>query len=289
MILWLNIIRWKNLLIIWISIFVIVLPHFDPQNPSPFYEFILWAIICSTIAASGNIMNDWLDVKQDKENKKPNIFINNQHKKTATILIILLMILCSWAIWSSNNQMTLGLLAVIAFLLLSLYNFIFKKIAILGNILIGILSAMVFVGVDIIVSSRLVYFEFGFDNKQIELFAGFAFVTTVIREIIKDAEDRKGDLWAGFNTIARFLNDQAIAIIILFMSLAGTTLVYLMMQGRQTNFLYHFTIYAIWANIISISAFILLLIPHPAKYIRASRTIKAGMLGSLIIYLILSY
>lgn len=288
MILWLNTIRWKNLLIIWISIFVIVLPHFDLQNPVPFYEFILWAIICCTIAAIGNIMNDWLDVKQDKENKKPNIFINNQHKKTGTILIILLIIICSWAIWFSNNQLTFGLLAIIALILLSLYNFILKKIAILGNILIGILSAMVFVGLDIIVSSRLIYFEFGFDSKQIELFAGFAFVTTVIREIIKDAEDRKGDLSAGFSTIARFFNDQAIAIFILFISIIGTTLVYLMMQGRQTNFLYHFTIYAAWANIISICAFILLLIPHPAKYIRASRTMKAGMLGSLIIYLILS-
>jgi 4-hydroxybenzoate polyprenyltransferase len=289
MIAWLNTIRWKNLLIIWISIFVIVLPHFDYRTPAPFYEFIRWAVICSTIAAIGNIINDWLDVKQDKENKKPNIFINNQQKKTGTILIIILLILCIGAIWYCNNQMILSLLAVIALCMLTLYNFIFKKIAIIGNIIIGILSAMVFVGIDIIVSSRLIYFEFGFNNKQIELFAGFAFVTTVIREIIKDAEDRKGDLYAGFNTIARFLNDQAIAILIFVISIGGSLLVYLFMQSRQTHFINLYLIYAAWANAMSLTATILLLIPHPGKYIRASRVIKAGMLGSLIIYLLLSY
>lgn len=288
MIHWLNTIRWKNLLIIWLSIIIIVIPHYNPFIISPYFEFIRWAIICSTIAAIGNILNDWLDVKQDKENKKPNIFIGGKNKQGGIILILLLLLICSGAIMSSRYQQVFSLMAGGSLLMLLLYNFIFKKFAFIGNFIIALLSALVFIGIDFIVLSRLIYFEFGFENKQLELIASFAFITTLVREIVKDAEDRRGDLYAGFHTLARYLNDTRIAILIMVISIAGSLCVYLLMMSRHMYFMNYFSIYASWANLICIGAAILLFIPHPAKYIRATRLVKAGMIGSLLIYLYLS-
>lgn len=287
---WLNTIRWKNLIIIWISILVVILPNFYfIINYDLISEFVFWGVICSSIAAIGNITNDWMDLKQDKENKKKNIFSDPNKKKSAVVLIISLLVTTGLSIVVSNNHSTFFIMASTALTLLILYNAFLKKIALVGNIVIALLTLMIFAGLDIIVLSRIIYFEAGIDNKQIELLGLFAFLTTLIREILKDAEDRKGDLFAGFNTVAKFLKDKWIALVIVVINLLGCWGIYFFMKWRQDNFMNAFLFYSLWSLAISISAAILMLIPHPSKYVRSTRIVKAGMLGCLIIYLILSF
>ncbi len=284
---WLHTIRWKNLLIIWISIVVIVLPHFDPAE-SGFFEFILWAIICSTIAAIGNITNDLLDIKQDRENKKKNIFSGGGNKRTAYIIIFLLLGICTAALFASRYMIIFSILAFTSLLLLLLYNLFLKKIVLIGNLIIAILTALIFVGVDMIVLSRLIYFEFGFENKQIELLACFAFITTLVREMIKDAEDRKGDLFAGFFTIAKYLKDKWIGILVIMISIGGIGGTYILMTKRHINFMDPFYYYSAWTLVVTLLSGFYMMSNNPSKYIRATRIIKAGMIGCLGIYLFLS-
>ena len=287
---WLNTIRWKNLIIIWISILAVIFPYLHHiLQLNLLGEFIRWGLICSSIAAIGNITNDWMDVKQDNENKKENIFIKPGKKKSAVILIAILIAISFVAILFSNNQSTFIILSSIAMLLLLLYNFIFKKIALVGNIIIAVLTAFIFLGIDIIVLNRVVFFGIGFENKQIEMLAAFAFVTTLIREILKDAEDRKGDLFARFNTIAKFLKDKWIAVLVVLVNIVGCIGIYYLMELRQANFMSAFIVYSIWITTVTLCSAILMLIPHPSRYIRATRVIKGGMLGCLVIYLLLSY
>lgn len=284
---WLHTIRWKNLLIIWISIIVIVFPHFDPAE-SGFFEFILWAIICSSIAAIGNITNDLLDIKQDRENKKKNIFTHGKNKRTAYIIIFLLLGICSGALFASRYMIVFSVLAFTSLLLLLLYNLFFKKIVFIGNLIIAILTALIFVGVDLIVLSRLIYFEFGFENKQIELLACFAFISTLIREMIKDAEDRKGDLFAGFFTIAKFLKDKWIGVLVIVICIVGMAGSYILISKRHTHFIDIFYYYSAWTLVVTLLSAFYMMSNNPSKYIRASRIIKAGMIGCLGIYLFLS-
>ena len=285
---WLYTIRWKNLLIIWISIIVIVLPHFDPEDWHNYFEFFLWAIICSSVAAIGNITNDLWDIKQDRENKKKNIFINGKNKRIAYFIVACFLLFAIWACLSSIFVKYFLCFAFVSLFLLLLYNLFLKKIALLGNLVIAFLTALIFIGIDFITSSRIIYFELGFKNKQIELLACFAFVTTLLREIIKDAEDRKGDSFAGLKTIAQYLNDKWLAGFIVILSVIGSAISYYIMTGRHTYFLHSYLYYSIYVIAISISAAIFMLIPQPSKYIRATRIIKAGMLGCLAIYLFLS-
>jgi len=285
---WLNTIRWKNLIIIWISIITIIAPHFNPTQFHLYFEFILWGIVCSTIAAIGNITNDLLDVKQDRENKKENIFIDGKNRISAFILIALLIGLSTSAILFSMYAQIFSLLALVSFMLLLLYNFFLKKIILVGNITVAILTTLIFLGINYIVQSRLSYFSLGFDNKQIELLACFAFITTLGREILKDAEDRKGDKLAGVNTIAKYLSDKWMAVLVTAFTLFGCWGVYLLLNTRQVHFTHSFYLYAGWVTVVSIISSFFMFTQSPSKYVIATRIIKGGMLGCLIIYLLLS-
>ncbi len=285
---WLHTIRWKNLIIIWLCIATVTLPYFKIKHAHLFIEFIWWGIVCSGIAAIGNITNDWMDVKQDRENKKKNIFIKSHNKKFALPIITVIVVVVVTAIFMSAFQTLFLLIASVSMVLLLLYNLFLKKIAIVGNLVIAALTGLVFVGIDLIVLSRIAYFEVGFQNKQIELLALFAILTTLIREIIKDAEDRKGDLYAGFHTIAKFLKDRWIALLIFFLSPLGCIGFYFIINGRQTHFIDSFLLYSGWCTLVTWASAALMLIPHPSRYVRATRVIKAGMLGCLVIYLFLS-
>lgn len=285
---WLNTLRWKNLLIIWLSIFVVLIPHVDFLNFASYIEFILWGIICTSVAAIGNITNDMLDVKQDRENKKDNIFQKGRNRKTAFLIILILLFINAGAIFYAELKINFLVLSAASLLLLMVYNIILKKIALLGNITIALLTALVFIGMDLIVISRLIYFDFGFQNKHLELLACYAFILTLVREIIKDAEDRKGDSLAGFKTLANLLRDSSIAIIIIMITATLVTASYFIMNWRQLNFMNELITYALVAGTTGLLCSMLMFSKHPSKYIWATRIAKLGMIGCLISYLILS-
>jgi 4-hydroxybenzoate polyprenyltransferase len=92
---------------------------------------------------------------------------------------------------------------VLAFLvcagLLFFYALSYKKMFLAGNVVIAVLTAI------------SVYFSILFDNSALVLtpvttvvtgYAFFAFMLTLIREIIKDCQDAEGDALYGANTIA---------------------------------------------------------------------------------------
>lgn len=287
MIRWLNTFRWKNLLIIWISIIVVILPYLNSQLEY-FFDFFLWGIICTCIAAIGNITNDFLDVKQDRENKKDNIFKEGKNKKTAWIFIFIFLIIASIACIASGFFIEFLSLSAFALVGLLLYNLALKKAAIIGNCIIALITALIFVGIDTICISSVVYSNMGFKTIHIELLAGFAFITTLVREIIKDAEDRKGDMYAGFNTIAKFMNDKWLSFLILILTVVLSGVFFLALRSRHFNYTQAYLIYCIWVLITVSAACYYMLANTPFRYIRATRIVKMGMLGCLLIYLILS-
>lgn len=287
---WLYTLRWKNLLIIWISILVIILPHLNSPmaNCSHYFEFILWGIVCSSVAAIGNITNDLWDVKQDKENKKKNIFVVGKNKRLAYFIIAVLLLCAVCACLVSKFVNCFLVLTIISLFLLLLYNLFLKRIAFLGNLVVAFLTALIFIGINFIITTNIIYFKYGFNNKYIELLACFAFITTFVREILKDAEDRTGDSFAGFKTIAQYLSDKWLAMLIIFISILGCAVTYFIIGSRHVNFTVPCFYFSCLTVLISIVAAIIMFISHPSKYIRATRIVKAGMLGCLVIYLLLS-
>ena len=154
------------------------------------------SIICIGIIllfmSSGYIMNDLMDISIDNYNQKKKTFLND--KKNIKIAYCINLCLLAIGLYLSmfiNEQAKLFLYSIIIPLLF-LYNFLFKKYAIIGNITVSFLLASVFIFLELALINTFMYLFYP---------AFFAFLINFIREIIKDIEDYKGDKKFGFKTL----------------------------------------------------------------------------------------
>ena len=96
----------------------------------------------------------------------------------------------------------IGIIHLITAGMLYFYSTSYKCIPFLGNFIISLLSALVVIIV-------IVPEPFAKDNPavmlMIALYAFFSFITTFIREIVKDIEDIEGDKQNGCSTMANSL------------------------------------------------------------------------------------
>lgn len=144
-------------------------------------------ILCACVlltAAAGYIINDYHDVNIDLTNKPEKVIIGRQVPRRWAMLLhfifngtaILLGLFLKWSI---------GLSVAVCMIMLWLYSVLLKKQFLSGNILVAALSAYVILILplyDNLISGYLVW-----------SYALFAFGISLLREIVKDAEDMRGD------------------------------------------------------------------------------------------------
>jgi 4-hydroxybenzoate polyprenyltransferase len=181
-----------------------------------FSEGPFWILVTSTtlIAAAGYIINDYFDYKTDQINRPETVVIDKAiNRRFAMLLHIILsaigLLLGAWLAYR-YYALRLVLFQVIAIALLWFYSTNFKKQLLTGNIIIALLTATIpFMpfAYEVLsgVHSNAAYFD---QNTNVRLvlvitllFSGFAFLTSLIREIIKDMEDFKGDIQTGCKTM----------------------------------------------------------------------------------------
>jgi len=165
-------------------------------------HFIFLVLASLFIAAAGYIINDYFDINIDEINKPQKMVVDTViHRRwaiawhfifsfTGIILTALaLPILEKWYLILAN-------IACVA--LLWFYSTNFKKSLLIGNIIISLLTAWAILIIFFSKVSVVNAFEPG-NHSQPKffrlafLYAGFAFVCSLIREAIKDIEDIKGD------------------------------------------------------------------------------------------------
>ncbi len=190
-------------------------------------DFFLLVLSTVFIAAAGYIINDYFDVRTDRINKPSNVIIDKGIKRrlamlTHTVFNIIGVALGFYIAWKIGNW-KFGLIHLLMATLLWFYSTTFKKMFLAGNLLVAFFTAMVplvivlfdvyllqirlqnqllidpvfraFIqNVDLVFYLRLpFYFAF--------VFALFAFLTNLMREIVKDMEDMAGDMETGGNTM----------------------------------------------------------------------------------------
>jgi 4-hydroxybenzoate polyprenyltransferase len=205
-----------------------------PLHISELYFFLL-VLSAMMIAAAGYILNDALDIKIDSINKpdKKSFAAIVSKPVAVNIFIILsaLAIVIAFFLAESINNLMLGGVQVAAAILLALYSGYLKKIMLLGNIVIALLSAM------IPVLSGLYEPSFYQNFVYIFIYASFAFMLSLIREIVKDAEDVEGDRVAGRKTIPLVLGQSTakvvMSVLILITAIAGGRLLYNYFYGYE--------------------------------------------------------
>lgn len=206
-----RLIRWPNLLFIVLTqmLFRYFILPFVYLEAHPGYEgiklseqlfyLLVFASVC--IAAAGYIINDYFDENIDQVNKTSKVIVGKFIRRRSAILLHALLsftgLALSLYIGYKLSNIFIPFFNFIAIILLLIYSSTFKKKILIGNILISLLSAWVIlvltmaeyrfrISPEDVVWQRLLKMSF--------VYAGFAFIISLVREVIKDMEDIEGDL-----------------------------------------------------------------------------------------------
>lgn len=171
-------------------------------------DFFLLVFSTVLIAAAGNIINDYFDVKADRINKPEKLIITKHIKRRWAILThwIFNGIAFSIAVYLSIRYQSLWFVFIhlLSINTLWFYSMLFKRKIIVGNLMVASLTALVPLLVMVYFkvgnSMHLKFSEFDpdswvaiIDYKFVYLLAIFAFIQNLAREIVKDSQDIKGD------------------------------------------------------------------------------------------------
>lgn len=182
----------------------------DAVPANDLYRFLLISLASLLIAAAGYVINDYFDINIDEVNKPQRMVVDKLiHRRWAIAWHFMLsaagIILTAVAL-PLFSKWYLILANIICVILLWLYSTTFKKSLLIGNIVISLLTAWTIL---IIFFSKFSLFDaFGLGSNTHDkffrlafLYAGFAFISSLIREAIKDMEDIEGDARYGCRTM----------------------------------------------------------------------------------------
>ncbi|MFT3980527.1 MAG: geranylgeranylglycerol-phosphate geranylgeranyltransferase [Ferruginibacter sp.] len=204
-----KLIRWPNLffialtqLLFYFCVFESLLVDHEirPHSNRLFYLLILASVF---IAAAGYIINDYFDLQIDNINKPEKVVVDKIVKRRWAIIwhwaLSGIGIVLSFYISYKLGSWLIGFSNIGCVLLLWFYSTTFKKKLLSGNIIIAALTAWVIVVVYFFCGANLsVWDDASFVDERkffkfTMLYAGFAFIVSLIREVIKDLEDKDGD------------------------------------------------------------------------------------------------
>lgn len=222
----------------WVAIPVLQSIRYDAILSNGFLCLLMISMVC--IAAGGYVINDYFDVKIDRINRPDRVIVTRtMDKQTAFRLSVILSsiglvtgvmaaILCrSW---------TVGILIGITPGLLWFYSSGYKRQLLIGNLIIALLSSFppLIIAFANIGYAHKLYDHFGDIVSRTPLphslllwlggFAIFAFLTTWIREIIKDMQDQIGDAELECHTLPVVLGDTKTKIVVtalILLTIAG--------------------------------------------------------------------
>lgn len=234
-----QLIRLPNLVIIILTQFLlrygIIKPILFSQVPemiSGTIDFCLLVVTTVLIAIGGYLINDYFDVSIDTVNK-PGKNIVGEGIPERTVFFIYWMVnglavLIGFFLSYRLNSLSFGLIFPFISILLWFYSTRYKRTFFLGNLIVSFLSALV-IGI-------VWYFEFlhlrlspgtfviVLENMKVTtwFFLGygiFAFLISLIREIIKDIEDIEGDKKDGCRTMPVILGKKKTKYVVAFLGL----------------------------------------------------------------------
>jgi len=220
---WLKLIRWKNLVIIYLTqLFVwacVMLPMWQYTESAMLLNvanFSLLSLSTVLIAAAGYIINDYFDIKIDVINKPERVVLERSISlKTAIVLHTTLNvagILLAAIVAKQAHHYEWLLLQFICTALLWFYSTHFKRQFMIGNFVVALLTALTIV-VFMLYEPAIHYYWFraGFVKVMnghapnpvwvLGIYTYFAFMLTWMREVVKDMEDFKGDAEEGCVTM----------------------------------------------------------------------------------------
>lgn len=192
--------------------YCIVKPVFSSSPVQPNVHglnFVLISLSSLLIAAAGYIINDYFDLNIDQVNKPEKLVVEKIIKRRWTILWHILLSVAGIAIGFyidfTSHIWLLGFSNIVCVALLFFYSTTLKRRLLAGNIIISLLTSWVILVVAWCEYNHLIRTNNGLHADKILretfLYAGFAFIISLIREVVKDMEDIEGDRRYGCRTM----------------------------------------------------------------------------------------
>jgi 4-hydroxybenzoate polyprenyltransferase len=222
------------------------------MTPLIIYLLMLASVL---IDAAGYIINDYFDINIDRVNKPGKMVVEKLIKRRWAIMLHILLSLAGIAISgyvSYKTSKVIVLANIGCVLLLWFYSTTFKKKLLTGNIIISMLTAWVIIVLYLAVNTVYLntpsqpaviamamkrIFKFGV------LYAGFAFIISLIREVVKDIEDMEGDEKYNCKTMPIAWGVPAAKVfvgvwIVVLLGAIGVVVVYMLLSGWWITALY---------------------------------------------------
>ena len=208
-----RLVRWSNLLflaaLIWLMEKWVAVPMLDKAafgEQLPWYLLLLITLATLGIAAGGYVINDYFDVKIDRINRPDEVVVTRSVSKPVAMRISIVLssigALCGLVVAGLLHSLTIAILFILIPGLLWFYSSSYKRLFMVGNLIIALLAGITPIVVAM-TNVAILQLRYGtiipFTTLPHDLyawlggFALFAFLLTWIREIVKDLQDQMGD------------------------------------------------------------------------------------------------
>ena len=208
-----RLVRWSNLLflaaLVWLMekwVATPVLNHAAFGEQLPWYVLLMLILAVVFIAAGGFVINDYFDVKIDRLNRPDELIVTRTVSKPDAMKLSLWLsgigVTSGLMIAVLLRSFTLSVLFILVPGLLWFYSSSYKRLFMVGNLIVALLAALVplcvamanMAQLNLLYRDILPYTSLPHDlYAWLGGFALFAFLLMWIREIIKDMQDQMGD------------------------------------------------------------------------------------------------
>lgn len=287
--------RWPNLLLmafLLLSVrYFMMAPIFGSYGLNLLLNHIDMALLsfsCMLVGAGGYLINDYYDQEADRHNGRMPLENPSNALRWYGILSVAGIALGAWVGFRAG-LLNLAIIHIITTFLLWKYAESWKGIPLLGNLVVSaLLGLLLFVPlVYEYIAMSVLYREAGQSARFLLyaslVYAAFAYLTNLVRELAKTAQDVQGDTQAGYHTFAVKHGAAAtrrLGVILMLVVLLGLLLI-----------VYQQMVQTAWLNIGYLGLAILLpavlslvqLIQskEPADFAKASRMLKWLLLGGI--------
>lgn len=315
----LKLVRWQNLLIVAATMFLMrymicgqivgLLPYIPESTGKPevmllslsLLDFVILVLSTVFITAAGYVINDYFDIRTDLVNRGKVLVGTRIARRKAMMwhnILNITGISGGFYVSYKIGFFWLGIFFMLVSGLLYFYSASYKRQFLVGNLVVSFLTAMVpfMVVVYEAAAIHLHYYDLAVNMPALSVmfywvggFAVFAFISTLLREIVKDMEDFEGDKAYGSRSLPVVAGIKTSRFVVL--SLAAVLLLMLLFVWyfhlRDSITLIY--ILAVLVVPLALSQFYVIRNRSQADLHRASNWLKILMLGGICYSLVVFY
>ncbi|MBO7496736.1 MAG: geranylgeranylglycerol-phosphate geranylgeranyltransferase [Salinivirgaceae bacterium] len=254
---YLSIIRWPNLLMVPLTMYLmrycIIQPMLDYQFSIQFGShlrfqlpdcyFLALVMINVLLGAGGYVINDYFDRRIDSVNRPDSVIVDKtiprRHAMVYHIALVASAIVLAGIFAWHMKMFSIVLLYIMIAGIFWLYSTTYKRQFLVGNLVVACGTATIPLQVGLFEYLTLTR-EYGYEMLLKDLsfmpimywmagFAFFAFITNLIREIVKDMEDLEGDSTCGCNTLPLYYGmrvSKIVVVVLIAATIAAMLAVY---------------------------------------------------------------